>query len=318
MLSPNQQFSYTVEIFYFDDNNAPNGERTGWVAIYSDRPEITGYITIGRKDLTSLNGLALDSNTIVSLTGSCRQSIATGMLPVEFSTLNDTFYTVYYDMSRVGKDGLIIDSRTDQAAGANNRVVQPMPDIFPRDHLDTEGYIWMTAAQGVFSNEIYNNGISTEIIKGIDREKFIGVKKVYAPQFATVDGWKTTLNLINANENDADGKVHVPCAETGNALAVSERPWSKASNSGANIKDLLPNPPSGLTTIVGNPDFPNTVGWLEVESTQERILGLVTFNADDDRFSASFELSGTAADQFSSRLSARTSITRPGCPPEHE
>jgi hypothetical protein len=298
ILSPNQQISYTVEeLFLFDDDNAPNGSRSGWIAIYSDVPEVTGYVTIGKKDGTSLNGLPLDRNSQRMHDWILPTVNRNGDATVEFSTLNDTFYSAAYDISRVSHDGTIIDSQPNQSAGGNYRVVQQMPDLFPRDHLDTEGYMWMTSPEGVFSNELYNNGISTEIIKGIDRTKFVGVTKIYAPQFATVSGWKTILNLINANENDANVTVTFHASD-GSILWQFQKTFVKGEQLRDDLVNLYNNQPSGITTIVADPTFLDTAGWLEVESTQDRIIGLVTFNPSDDRFAASYELSGTPLSNF--------------------
>lgn len=297
-LLPNEQVSYTVEeLFNFDDQNAPNGFRTGWVAVYSEAPEITGYMTIGKKNFTSLNGMPLERNTERMYDWILPTVNRNGDAEVEFSTLNMTFYSASYSFSRVGHDGVIIDSQPSQSAGGSYRVGQPMIDLFPRDHLDLEGYIWMTSPEGLFGSELYNNGKSVELIRGIDREKFVGIKKIYAPQFATVEGWKSILNVINANENAADVTVTFHAGD-GTVLWQFGKSFAKGEQLRGDIVNLFNNPPEGLTTIVADPNFLNAAGWVEVESTQERIIGLLTFNPPDDHFAASFELSGAPFDQF--------------------
>ena len=101
--APNEQISLTVaEIFNFDDDNAPNGERTGWVAIFSDEPEVTGFVIIGKKDLTNLNGFTLDSDRIHDCV--IPEIDRTGDGYVQFSFLNPTYYTVYFDLVNLAEE----------------------------------------------------------------------------------------------------------------------------------------------------------------------------------------------------------------------
>jgi hypothetical protein len=298
ILGQNQQISKTVsEIFGFDDSNAPNGERTGWLAIYSEQPELTGYITIGKKDFTGMNGLSLDRNSerlhdwilpIVERNGDAQ---------IQLSTLNDTFYTANYGISRVGHDGTVIDSQPSESASASNRVQQDLPDLFPRDHLDTEGYLYLTSAEGVFSNEVFNNGISTEIIKGIDRYLHVGVTKIYAPQYATVPGWKTTLNLINASGQEADVTVTFHGSDA-TILWQFQKHFAIGEQIRDDVSNLFSNPPSDFTNIVADPAFLNASGWMEVESTQDQILGTLSYNAAGDHVVAVYDVNSAPLKRF--------------------
>ena len=297
-LDPNQQVSLTVaEIFNFDDSNAPNGERTGWLAIYSEQPGVTGYVTIGKKDLTSLNGLPLDSNPDRLHDWILPVVNRNGDASISLSTLNDTFYTASYSVARIAHDGTLIDSQPTQAASASNRVNQDLPDLFPRDHLDTEGYLHMTAPEGVFSNELYNNGTSVEILKGIDRYKHVGVTRLAAPQYATCPGWKTILNLINAAAAEADVTVTFHGADA-TVLWQFQKHFKIGEQLRDDVTNIFNNPPSDINNLVADPAFLNAAGWVEVESTQDQILGTLTFNASDDHFAASYELSATPLNQF--------------------
>jgi hypothetical protein len=287
-LAPNQQISYTVaELFNLDDSTAPEGGRTGWIAVYSDEPEITGYLSIGKRDLTSLSGLPLVRELPHDLV--IPQIDRNGDAQVEFNSLNFSYFSLSYDIVRVGRDGTVIDAQAELSAYANSRFQQNMGDVFPRDNLDKEGYIWITSPQGVVFTEFYNNGKSTEAIMAIDRDRFIGVKKVYAPQFANVPGFRTTLNLINANDVEEGADVTVTLhAGDGSVLGQFQKHFAR----GEQLKDNLAN------IFTDNPAIVDATGWLEVESTQDRILGTVTFNDDDNRYVASFELSGTPLDRF--------------------
>jgi hypothetical protein len=318
ILEPNQQISRTVsEIFNFDDSTAPNGERTGWLAIYSEQPEITGYVTIGKKDFTNLNGLPLDRagdrlhDWILPIVE--RNGDAT----IQLSTLNDTHYTITYDMSRVGHDGKIIDSQPGRSTSADSRVQEDLPDIFPRDHLDTEGYLWLTSTEGAFSNEIFNNGASTEIVKGIDRYKHVGVTKLYAPQYATVSGWKTTLNLINASTEEADVTVTF---HGGDATILWQ--FQKHFAIGEQIRDdvanLFSNPPSDFTNVVADPAFLNTSGWMEVESTKDQILGSLSYNATGDHVFAVYDVNSTDLKRFTTVRGWKTTLDLSNVGPQED
>jgi hypothetical protein len=284
--APNEQISLTVaEIFNFDDDNAPNGERTGWVAIFSDEPEVTGFVIIGKKDLTNLNGFTLDSDRIHDCV--IPEIDRTGDGYVQFSFLNPTYYTVYFDLVRVAKEGEVIDSRSSDAVAANSRSPWDITDLFSRLDVEREGYLWMTSPEGVVPSEIYTLDAATESIKAIDRKNYVGVYKIYSPQFANLPGWKTILNLINAGEEDAEVTVTLHDAD-GTILGQLEKSFA----AGEQLKDDLVN------IFADSPAAMNATGWIEVESTQDRILGLMTFWAEDGRFADSLELTGTPLNQF--------------------
>lgn len=311
-LEPNQQISRTVaELFNFDDSNAPNGERTGWLAIYSEQPEVTGYVTIGKKDLTSLNGLSLDFNGDRLHDWILPVLERNGDAQVQLSTLNTTHYSTDYDVSRVGHDGKIIDSVTGKAASAGSRVQEETPDLFARDNLDLEGYFWMTSLGGVFSNELFNNGKSVELIKGINRKNYVGVTKLYAPQWATVTGWKTTLNLINGNLAEADVTITFHGGDD-TILWRAEKHFGIGEQLRSELTALFTQPPSGFYVTVSDPSFLNAAGWLEVESSQDQILGLLSFTATDDHFAASYELTGTPLTQFVFPLASQNDFYQTG------
>ncbi len=285
-LEPNQQISITIaELFNFDDNNAPNGERTGWIAIYADQPEVTGYLSIGKKDLSYLSGLALETRRVTEAI--LPEIDRTGDQEVNLSTLNATYYQMTFDMQRVAHDGTVIDVLTSQPISGNARLGQALPDLFPRTSVETEGYLYMNAPAGLNFSEIYNNAASIEAITGIDLSSYAGVTRVFSPQFATVPGWRTTLNLINANTAEADVTVtlHGP-----DGIVIGE-PYQKHFKRGEQLKDDLVN-------LFSDPAAQSAAGWLEVESTQDSIVGTVTFHGDADNFVASYELSGTPLSQF--------------------
>jgi hypothetical protein len=297
-LAPNEQISQTVsQLFNFNDLNPEVTEHAGWLAIYCEQPEITGYVALGPKDLSSLNGIPLDfvsdrlRNWILPVVN------RNGDASVYISSLNASRYAVSYDISRVGHDGEIIDSANDQSVSARMRAETLMTDVFASDDLDLEGYLWMASVSGVFSTEIYSNGTSTEIIKGIDFKKFADATKFYAPQWATVSGWKTKLNLINANEEEADITVTFHSGDNSVLWQFQTR-----LNPGEQIVDdvtaLFAAPPNDFNVTVADPTFLSAAGWLEVESTLGQIVGLITFTATDDHFAASYELTGTPLAEF--------------------
>jgi hypothetical protein len=305
-LEPNQQISKTVsEIFNFDDSTAPNGERTGWLAIYSEHPEITGYITIGRKDFTNLNGLSLEY---------AKDRLHDWILPIldrngdgsiQLSTLNDTQYLITYNITRIGHDGKVIDLQSSRNAGASSRVQEDLIDIFPT--LDTEGYLWLTSQEGAFSNELFNNGISTEIVKGIDRYKHVGVTKIYAPQYATVSGWKTTLNLINAGTQEADVTVTFHGGDA-TILWQFQKHFAVGEHIRGDVASLFSEPPSDYTNIVADPRFLDTAGWMEVESTQDQILGTLSYNAAGEYVSAVYNVNTAPLKRFTNLSGWKTTL----------
>ncbi len=303
-LAPNQQISKTVsEIFNFDDSTAPaDTGRTGWLAIYSDQPELTGYVSIGKTDLSYVNGFSLDSGRPHEFI--LPEIERSGDQTMEISSLNPTYYTISYHVQRVAHDGTVIDtypsdSTTTSSASANNRLSQFMPDLFPRTNLDTEGYLYFNSGGGLLFTEFYNDGVpnATESIKALDINKYAGVNTIVAPQFATIPGFSDTLNLINANLNTANVTVTFHAAD-GTVLWKFQKAFKTGEQLKGELSDLFNNPPSDITTVVADPSVLNTSGWLQVDSDQDEILGTLTFRGDNDQFITSAELSSSPLTQF--------------------
>lgn len=303
-LAPNQQISKTVaEIFNFDDSTAPvETGRTGWLAIYSDYPELTGYVSIGKTDLSYVNGLSLDSTRAHEFI--LPEIERGGDQQMEISSLNDTYFTISFIIQRVAHDGSVIDTypsdaTTTTSASANNRLSQFMPDLFPRNNLDTEGYLYFNSGGGLLFTEFYNDGVpnATEAIKALDINRYAGVKTIVAPQFATVPGFSDTLNLINANVETANVTVTFHGAD-GTVLWQFQKAFKRGEQLKGELNDLFNNPPSDVTTVVADPSVLSTSGWLQVDSDQDEILGTLTFRGDNDQFITSTELSGAPLSKF--------------------
>jgi N-acetylneuraminic acid mutarotase len=162
-----------------------------------------------------------------------------------------------------------------------------------------QGYLRVTSSIGMLFAETYNNGtlyLSTNdipgaaaAINGIDVDKFVGVKKIYSPQFAILPSYVTRLNLINANpDNEATVTVtlHSPNGTVlGNAVS-----WVLPKN--AQVKGNLWDLFQQDSRLVSQ------TGWIEVTSSVDRIVGTVSFTDPDNRFLATFELSGTPISNF--------------------
>ncbi len=157
-----------------------------------------------------------------------------------------------------------------------------------------EGYVRVDCQEGLVFTEFYGMKRDGAMMNGIDVQKYRDVTRLYSPQFAIMTGFKTLLNLINANpDNDAQVTVtlHAP---DGRVLGT---PATLQIMHNGKVQDDLHN------IFQLDAGVQNTTGWIEISSSNDRVLGTVSFTNEDDVFLTSFELSGAPLTRF--RLSAR-------------
>jgi N-acetylneuraminic acid mutarotase len=144
-----------------------------------------------------------------------------------------------------------------------------------------EGYVRASAKQGLIFTEYYGLKHDAAALNGIDVDNYSGVTRIYSPQFAIVSGFKTVLNLINANpDNDSTVTItlHAPDGHVlGTPVAVQINHNGKLQQELHNIFQL-------------DPALANTTGWIEVNSSNDRLVGTVSFTNEDDIFLTSFAL----------------------------
>jgi hypothetical protein len=195
-----------------------------------------------------------------------------------------------------GTDGVNIlssadlyDPVLDTFTATNNAMTTPRNN-FTATFLGggNEGYLKVQSTTGMFFTEVYDNGQDTGAINGIEVARYNGIGSLYSPQFATVAGFTTTLNVINANAGTAQFiiKLHGP---SGNVIGT---PAVVTLKTGQQLKQ-------DLVSIFGNdPAVMNVTGWLEINSSVDDVLGTITFGNANGDFLTTFELQGTPLSDF--------------------
>ncbi len=152
-----------------------------------------------------------------------------------------------------------------------------------------QGYLRIKSAVGLLLTEIYDHGGADSSINGIDMDKYVGIKKVYSPQFQISSDYETRLNLINGNENNVATVTLTLYSSNGTVMSAPvELVIPKSGQVKGNLWDLFSD----------NPALLNQTGWLEVASSVDQIVGIISFTNSDNDFLASFELSGTPLSHF--------------------
>ena len=125
-------------------------------------------------------------------------------------------------------------------------------------------------------------------LNAIDMDRFFEIRKIYSPQFAVGQGVKSILNLINGSGEDTEVTItlHGPDGR------VIGNPVKRALVKDEQLKDDL------AELFKDDPAVRNVTGWLEVESTLDRVVGTITFTNEDERFLTSFALAGRGMDRF--------------------
>jgi len=161
-----------------------------------------------------------------------------------------------------------------------------------------EGYLRAKCKQGLMYTEFFGGSRDSAALNGIDVQKYIGVTKLYAPQFAITSGFSTLLNLINANpNNDAEVTLTLHGAD-GRILGT---PATQSIPKNGQLKEDL------SYIFQQDPSIQNTTGWLEIRSTADQVVGTVSFTNSNNTFLASLELSGTPLTHFVFSMAAEDS-----------
>jgi hypothetical protein len=149
----------------------------------------------------------------------------------------------------------------------------------------SDGYLRFTAKQGLIFGAYFQQSHDNGILNGIEAGKYAGVQKLYASQYANAPAFKTKLNLINTNpSSDALVTIRLHAADGKVIGSPVTRAIPVNGKLREDLRDLFHNDPA----------IENTSGWLEIDSTADRVLGTITFTDDEEIFLVAQELSGKA------------------------
>jgi hypothetical protein len=278
-LPADTQISLSIEeLFGFDVST----ERVGWITIRSDRPEVAGYVSTGDTNLTRRDGAPLFRKPFFEWI--MPEIVKREGASTELNLVNPYYNQTSYTTERVLKDGTVEEVQSTNTAFPTNRHARTFSDTFVSPDDVTDGYLKMSAGQGLLFTEFFGGEGSLGALNGIDMERYGGVTKIYSPQFAIVAGFKTMLNVINANAEDAEVTITLH-QQDGRVIG---QPYKRTLVTGEQVKDDL------AEIFKDQTDVRDVSGWLEVESTRDRIVGTITFTNEEQVFLSSFELSGVA------------------------
>ncbi len=152
-----------------------------------------------------------------------------------------------------------------------------------------QGYFRGKSTEGLLFTEVYSNGGASTSISGIDMDKFAGITKIYSPLFVITPGFETWLNVINGNQ-DSEALVTITLYAPNGTVLVD--PVSKVFPKNAQLK-------GNLWDIFGyEPSLEGRVGWLEVTSSADKIVGTYSYTDADKKFLVTYQLSGIPMDRF--------------------
>jgi DNA-binding beta-propeller fold protein YncE len=278
-LPADTQISLSVaQLFGWDDST----ERLGWITIRSERPEVAGYVSTGDTNLTRRDGVPLFRKPLFQWI--VPEIVKREGASTELNIVNPYYNQTSYSTDQVLKDGTVQEVQNNNTAFPTNRHARTFSDTFVSPDDVTDGYLRMSAGQGLLFTEFFGGESALGALNGIDIEAYGGVTKIYSPQFAILPGFKSMLNVINGNEEDAEVTITLH-QQDGTVIGA---PYKRTLVKGEQIKDDL------AEIFKDQPDVRDVTGWLEVESTHDRIMGTITFTNEEQTFLTSFELGAVA------------------------
>jgi hypothetical protein len=147
--------------------------------------------------------------------------------------------------------------------------------------------------------EIFSHGGAKSSMNGIDMGKHAGIKRIYSPQFKISSNYETIINIINGNQENAAEVTLSLYAPDGTSLSDPVK-WTIQKN--GQVKGNLWN------FFAKNPDLLNQTGWLEASSSVDNIVGTVSLTNHDNKFLATWELSGVPMSHFVFPLVSEDSV----------
>jgi sugar lactone lactonase YvrE len=296
-LAPNKQVSMTLEEMFHYDTSV---EKAGWLSVLTSSPQTVGYLTMGDTNLSRLDAAPLFSKP---LTDWIVPDIAKGSgVSVELDITNPDYYQTTYDATRYDSSGSVAEQVTDQVAYPTNRMSRIVSDMFPKMTDGTTGYVRITTPGNLLCTEFSQTSTALGALNGIQVSDFAGIKTIYSPQFVVGYGYETILNVINASSNSAD--ITVTLYNSNGSTVGSPYRTTLAAN--AQLKDDL------ATIFKGNSAVSNVTGWLQVQSSQDRVLGSITFTSPAGKFLTTLQLLGTPSTDFIFPVLAQTDVYETG------
>jgi len=167
----------------------------------------------------------------------------------------------------------------------------------------TSGYVRVTCQPGLAFTELYGGANDGGMLNGIDVPKYVGVTRLYAPQFANTSGFSTRLNLINGNASQDAQVTIILHGPDGRVLGAP-------SNLTVPINGQLED---DINNIFGqDPSIQNASGWLEVDTSVDQVVGSVTFTNSSSTLFATMELSGFPLSHFVFPIAAEDATYQTG------
>ncbi len=280
-LEPNHQISLTVtELFNLTPEILPEGESAlnGWISVFAYSPEVAGYVTIGDNLMTDLDGTPLFRKRL-------HDWIVPEIVNTEDNTLllnllNPNYNNVTYNLAWTQSDGTLRESAPGRSAFSTGRQSRPFAELFFLFEDVLDGYIRAFSREGLYYSEFLESAGSLMALNAIDVQRYAGIQKIYAPQFAMVPGFRTLVNIINANEEDAE----VTLTLRSPSGAIIGEPVQRSMPSFSQWKEDL------AAVFSDVPGAQNATGWLEIESTRDLVLGTITFTGVQDVITRDFNL----------------------------
>jgi hypothetical protein len=296
-LSQNQQVSLTVgEIFDFDATK----EQVGWLSILTSSPQTVGYLSIGDTSLNRLDAVPLFSKP---LTEWIVPDIAKGSgISVELNIVNPDYVQTTYDITRYDQSGTSAEQKTGLIGYPTNRTNQTLLTLFPTMADGTTGHLRIKTPGNLLNTVLTQTDSALGALNGIQVSDFAGIKALYSPQFVVGYGYKTILNVINAGSAAADITI-ILHSSNGSTIGLPHHATLAAN---AQLKNDL------AVIFQGDSAVSNVTGWLEVQSSQDKVVGTITFTRPDGRFVTTFELLGVPSRDFIFPVLAQTDVYQTG------
>jgi len=169
-------------------------------------------------------------------------------------------------------------------------------------NVGAEGYLRGICSQGLISSELYQASKDGGLLNGVEVDEFVGINKLYTPQFANSADYRTILSLVNTNGPDYDDyeiddtQVTITLHAADGRILAS--PVTLVLLSGQKYEEDID------VIFQHDPAIQNASGWIEITSSLDRVVGTVRYTNSDKSLLTSFELMGKALRNFALPIAA--------------
>lgn len=249
----------------------------GWARIESTVRGVSGIFLLFDAALSLLDGGSMNELPLASaVLGEVRGDGFTRV-----NMINPHPFAAEATLELVAADGIPARSVRRTIAAMGSVVEDLSADLFPGASLSPSSYVRVEAPAGLLVSELTGrSGSDLEFLYAQDTTG--GATRLYAPQYAVGNGWRSTISLVNLEPTPGEVALRLI---GGDGRELAARQVSVAARGKIHVDD-----PAFFGDLPSGSGGGLVQGYVEVTCSGVRLVGHIVFGDAGGRFSAALPL----------------------------